>query len=458
MRPSLSLLLCLLLLPTPAAAQDVVAFERSLHEGTVEGTGSLAGLEYYGIKSGSAVLTFQEATVERAWKNGTVQTTWTDVIPETDPNGPDRSEGRLGPTSLRLVTNEDGATLFVVARSATWEVHARSGELSAPATASRDDPSPMAPASHDLPTAGTSLWRSTPRAENTVTGDFLVSLFGWTVADEDEVLFETGRTVRHDAGPVTVEDLSVAWLHVRDATLTIDFADGALADSYVRDATVTTDGTTTLTGLPTGPERVHQGVTTLSVTEAGERLQAVVTEGAPPSAPSPAATVLSLPAGSPWLWGGVAASAFVAAFVAVALAARSVPMLEWRSYHALDRHRPRLAAFWANLWTRRDPWDGHAWSARGEARMMMRHDRGAVRDFTKAHPLLPSDERAVNALHAARSHARLGHATQTAHWIGIVASLDLNVLLAAREEPDFARVWDHHAVQRAVRQVLGVGA
>lgn len=463
MHHQVALLLALLLASLPATAQGVTAFDQSTHVGVVEGTGTLAGMEYYGIESGSATLTFERAGLEQAWQNTSVQTELSEgSVSVEGVNDPERAFGTLGPTTLHLTTNQRDAKMHVFAIDGTrWDMHSDRGTLSAPEAGKTElsEGGPLVRSDGRLtaPIGRSSLWQSPAGTTNTATGDFWVSLFGWTGADDDGVLFHTGRAVTQDAGPVQVEEISNAWLRVTGGTLTVDFAEGAATRTYVYAPTITTDGTTTLTGLPTEAQRVYEGVTTLTVTDGGDRLEGVVTEGGA-AEPRPALTALTSPEGAAWLWGGAGAVLFVGAFVFVALATRSVPLLEWRAYRALDRHRPLLAVFWANFWTRRDPWDGHAWSARGEARMLMGHDQAAAKDFTKAHNLLPPDERAVNALHAARCHARARHASRTAHWIGIVASLDLNVLLTAREEPDFADVWDHASVQQAVRHVLGAEA
>lgn len=459
-RLAAAVLLALLLVPLAGAAGGT-SFEQSVHEGVVEGSGSLAGMDYHGVQSGSITLAFQSAELEQAWQNRSVQTSLSDgsvTVPGV--NDPERRRETLDGGTLHLTTNQRDAKLLVIAiGEASWDLQARGGTLSAPDAGTTEvrDGGPLKHSSDPLRRAvdGTGVWRSSAGATTTVAGDFWVSLFGWTAATDDGILFHTGRSNTQDVGLVQVEDFSKTWLRVTNGSMTMHFVEGAAMETYVHSPTITTVGTTTLTGLPTQPPRVMEGTTTLAVTASGDHLEAVVTEGGPAGGSRPSTTALATPEGSVWLWGGLTAVMFVGLFVFVALSARSVPMLEWRSYHALDRHRPRLASFWANLWTRRDPWDGHAWSARGEARMLMHHDRGAARDFTKAHALLPPEERAVNALHAARAHARVGHATQTAHWIGIVASLDLNVLLTAREEPDFARVWDHASVQRAVQQLLG---
>ena len=455
--PAVGLLLALALLTFPAAAAPTpLEFTSSLHEGDVEGVGNVTGMKFMGV-DGSASLTFRSADLEQAWDNLTVQT---DQV--AGGNAKERSQATLAGENLLLTTNQHDAILMVFGSPGTdWRTVAGLGRLAAPEPGQTDltDTVPLDRSGGELqvPLERSSLWRPEGADVTTVRGDFWISLYGWTGVGDQGTSFRTGHYDETEVAGVRVEKSSAAWIHVRGGTLTLGVDDSTVRDVFVHAPTITTDGTTTLTGLPTAAERVYEGVTTLTVTGSDDRLEGVVTEGRA-ATPNPALTALTSPEGAAWLWGGAGAVLFVAAFVFVALATRSVPVLEWRAYRALDRHRPLVAAFWANFWTRRDPWDGHAWSARGEARMLMGRDLGAARDFTKAHNLLPPDERAINALHAARCHARAGHASRTAHWIGIVASLDLNVLLTAREEPDFASVWDHASVQQAVRHVLGAEA
>lgn len=452
----------LFLFPSAFAQSPLEVFDRSLHAGEITGSGGLAAINMFEVRDSTATLTFAAAVYEKAWQNATT----VEGGPISIPGLPEYAEENLGPGTIRMATNMEGARISVLQEkpgSSHWTLADVGGSLDAlpPGTTEAKDEMPIAKKGNMVtaPVKGTSVWQTSPAGTTTVQGDFWIAVYGWDLQFGDGRFFRTGTMTNEIIAPVHQKELTVGWLLVKDATLTLQVSDGATKEAYVHDPVITTVGTTRLQDLPLDTERVYKGTTTLEVTSRGDRLSASVTHADDYGEPAPAATFLSRPTNETWLWGGGAGAFLVVAlFVTLVLISRNVTTLEWRSYHALDEHRPVQASLWASLWTRRDPWDGHAWSARGEARLLMDHDRGAARDFKKAHALLPPEERAINALHAARAHARTGHATRTAHWLGIVASLDLNVLLTAREEPDFAEVWDMPPVQRAIQQLLGVDA
>ncbi len=441
-------------------AQHVLSFSQSTHAGLVEGTGALAGVEFVEISSATATLSFSEGVLDRAWNNNSVDAT---VVEVEGNSGSSRDSISAG--SVRMYNTQSDAILMVFKNGdVRWSYDGPGGSLEpvAPGKTALTDRNPLI-RDGERPSVGlqeASVWRSDADGRIILQGDFLVSLYGWNLRFDNGHSFTAGAETTVGGEPVQLQTTSSAWLMVKDATLTLDVYEGGVRNSFVHSPTITTDGTATLVGLPLGQDKTYTGITTLAADTSGDHLEGTLREGAIGSAPgaAPSSTSVFAPSGSAWMWGAGGAALLVAAFVAAALLTRSVPMLEWRSYHALDEHRPLRASVWARLWSRRDPWDGHAWAARGESHMMMGQNRRAAKHFTSAHALLPVDERAINALHAARAHARGGRAPEAAHWIGIVASLDLNVLLSAREEPDFARVWNDAVVQKTVQQVLGVGA